>query len=129
MKKLLIALAVIGFAVSAQAGSFTNQPLPKMKITLAGINRLAWSTDEVHDGGGATAHAIIKYSIPARYTNGIPDGVKISTLDCNLNMSFELAVTEAEIASASGTNSAIKTKRALNKKEDEVAAWLKATLP
>lgn len=128
MKKY-IALAVLGFAVSAQAGNFTNQPLPKMKITLEGINRLAWSTDEVNDSGGATAHAIIKYSIPASYTNGIPSGVTIKTWDCNLNMSFALAVTEADIAAASGTNSAIKTKRALNKKEDEVAAWLKATLP
>lgn len=129
MKKIIAALAVIGLTISAQAGNFTNAPLPKLKVTLGGINRLAWSVSEETDDAGASAHSIVKYSIPACPTNNVPTGVKNKTWDSNVNISFEVTVSAAEIASAPGTNNTIKTKRALNKKEDEIAAWLKAELP
>lgn len=128
MKKI-IALAVIGFAVSAQAGNFTNAPLPKLDVKLKGIQRLAWVNDETSEAGSATAHCIMQYNVPACPTSNVPAGVKKSTWDSNINISFEVTVTAAEIAAATGTNNTIKTKRALNKKEDEIAAWLKAELP
>lgn len=125
MKKY-IALAVIGFAVSANAQTvnFTNSC--NYKISLQGVNvtKLYPKDDE---SGDWTAHGIVTYTLPAQPTGGVA-GITIRPVDSALNFNMSIYITAAEVAAKSGSNELVRVNKVLKDKVRTLGSNLKAEL-
>lgn len=122
MKKLLITLAIIGLAVNAYAGNFSNSPNPKLKIPLPGVEKYTWRPVE-EEGGDYFTHMQLKKSIPMP-TNALPSGIRIATWDVNVNISYDVVASNSEILAKSGTNVNVKIKKVFGDKEDAIGNYL-----
>lgn len=126
MKKIIIALAVIGFAVSTQAQTVNFTNACNYKISLRALNVIngKYLDDESGDWSG---HGVISFTLPAAITSSVP-GIVLRPIDVAFNGNCSVYVTAAEIAAKTGSNDVVKINKVVKDKGRALGADLKAQL-
>lgn len=125
MKKY-IALAVIGFAVSANAQTvnFTNSCNYKISLQALNVINLLPVPDESGDYEG---HGIISFTLPAAITSNVP-GIVLRPIDVAFNGNCSVYISNSLIQAKAGSNDVVKLNKVVRDLGRALGADLKAQL-